>query len=202
MRFMSMTRNDGSMVADAAAPVAATSRAGAALWIALVSGSSILFSLALACAMPFAALATVAGARLERRTAFALVGFAWLANQAIGYLVLGYPRTWDSFAWGLAIGVAAFLALGAVFAVRHRMRSGIGVLIVGFVAAFLAYEVALYAATAFLPSGDEAFSLPVVAEIFWTNAVALAGLLVLHRIAVAAGLLATEPGARRAAGHI
>jgi precorrin-6A synthase len=37
----------------------------------------------------------------------ALVAVAWLANRTVGYLVLGYPRTWVSFAWGAPIGIAA-----------------------------------------------------------------------------------------------
>ena len=41
------------------------------------------FSFALACATPFAALATLAALNTPRRDLFALVGVAWLANQII-----------------------------------------------------------------------------------------------------------------------
>jgi hypothetical protein len=50
----------------------------------------------------------------------------------------------------------------------------------------------LFSATALLPSGDDAFSFAVIAQILWTNLLALAGLLVLHRLAVAIGLLADD----------
>src|SRR3954462_4631533 len=96
--------------------------AGVAIWIALVSGSSVLFSLALACATPFAALATVSGLALRRGPALALVGTAWLANQAVGYGLLNYPRTPDSFAWGAAIGIAALAATVSVLALRRCRR--------------------------------------------------------------------------------
>jgi hypothetical protein len=172
--------------------------AGTALWTAIVAGSSVLFSLALACATPFAAIAALAGTKMRPRAALALTGFAWLANQAVGYLVLGYPRTWDSFAWGAAIGLAALLATAAALALRERLRSAVITIACGFVAAFLVYETVLFSASAVLPSGDEAFSLAVVAEILRINVLALAGLLILERLAVATGLLAAAPEGRAA----
>jgi hypothetical protein len=86
------------------AGAAAPDVAKRATWIALLGSSSVLFSFALACATPFAALAAIAGTRMPRHWALMLVGFAWAANQTIGYSILGYPRTTDSFGWGVAIG--------------------------------------------------------------------------------------------------
>lgn len=160
------------------------------LWIGLVAAASILFSLTLACATPFAAIATVAGSFLTRRAAIALTGFTWLANQAVGYLVLDYPTTSDSYAWGAAIGFAAIASLAAVLAVRATVHSAVVTVLVGFLAAFAVYELLLFAATAVLPSGEGAFSLQVVLQILWTNAFALAGLLAFHWCAVSVGLLA------------
>jgi hypothetical protein len=168
-------------------------RAKIAIWIGLVAGSSILFSLALACATPVAALTAIAGLKMSRRAALVLVMAAWAANQAVGYLVLGYPTTWDSFAWGAVIGVAAVLATLMVSEIAGRQGWLIIGVIAGFLAAFLVYEATLFAATALLPSGAEAFSLPVVSRILWINALALAGLLALHRLAMVVGLLASSP---------
>ncbi len=164
------------------------------IWIALVAGSSILFSLALACATPFAAIATVAGGMMARRDAVVLVGIAWLANQGIGYLVLDYPLTLDSFAWGGMIGVATLLATLMAGEIARRWPALMISLTVGYLAAFATYELIVFAATAFLPSVDGAFSLEIVARIFGINLLALAGLLVLYRAAVAIGLLARRPG--------
>lgn len=160
------------------------------LWIAIVAVSSIVFSLALACATPFAAIATVAGSFLTRRAAIVLTGFAWVANQAVGYLVLAYPTTWDSYAWGVAIGIAALASLAAALAVRTKVQSDIVTVLVGFLAGFIVYELVLFAVTAVLPSDEGAFSLQVVMQIFWTNALAMAGLLVLYWCAVSVDLLA------------
>jgi hypothetical protein len=68
----------------------------------------------------------------------------------------------------------------------------IGVILVAFLGAFAAYELALFAASFMLPTGAEAFSLPVVWRIFYVNVFALAGLVGAHRVATALGLLAPE----------
>jgi hypothetical protein len=163
-----------------------------ALWIALIVASSFLFSFVFACATPLAAVACLAAVTMSRRQAFAWVGVAWFANQTVGYLVLDYPRTWDSFGWGAAIGVAALIAtVGAQVAARISLRPVVS-LVAAFVAAFLVYEGTLFAASAILPSGAEAFSLPSMGLILWVNAVALSGLFVAYRVAVAIGLIVSE----------
>jgi hypothetical protein len=163
--------------------------AGVAIWIALVSGSSVLFSLALACATPFAALATVSGLALRRGPALALVGTAWLANQAVGYGLLNYPRTPDSFAWGAAIGIAALAATVSVLALRRCRPASVIGWSAGFALAFAAYEGVLFAATAILPSGEGAFSPEIVGRILLVNVLALVGLAILHRTALVVRLL-------------
>jgi len=156
-----------------------------ALWVALVSVASVGFSLALACAMPFAAVAALGGTQMSARGAAALTAIAWFANQLVGYFILDYPTTWDSFAWGAIIGIAALLAVVAVSVLSQWLRLQWAALAVGFLLAFALYEVTLYAATAFLPSGDEAFSFAVVADIFWTNVAAFVALYLVHRLALA-----------------
>jgi hypothetical protein len=119
-----------------------------------------------------------------------------------GYGVLGYPQTWDSFAWGGAIGIAAALAAASAVAVAARVaRLGSACVIVAFLAAFAVYELALYAASFVLPTGVEAFSPPVVWRILYVNAIALVGLLALHRLALATSLIAggSQPAATPAA---
>ena len=91
-------------------------------WIALLGGASIGFGLAFACATPFVALVTLAALTMSRRDAFIVTGAVWLANQAVGYGILDYPRTFDSYAWGVAIGMAVLLALLAARAVGDRFE--------------------------------------------------------------------------------
>jgi hypothetical protein len=163
--------------------------AALALWVALVAGLSVTGSLAFACAAPLAAIAALAATKMRAGEGVALVVAAWLANQIVGYVVLGYPQTWDSFAWGAAIGTTAVIGFGAARAVVRPAMPELVALAVALGAAFIAYEATLFAATAVLPSGDEAFSLSVVARIFAINAIAFAGLVLLHRGAIALHLL-------------
>ncbi len=159
------------------------------IWTALIVGASILFSMAFACAAPFAGLAAAAGIKMQRRDALTLVVMAWLANQAIGFFVLGYPRTYETFAWGVVIGVAAVLAASAASECK-RLDNALARTIAAFFAAFIAYEGFLYAITVLTASSEAAYSLPIVARIFEINGLAFAGLLVLHRLAMAFGLTA------------
>ncbi|MGQ0570363.1 MAG: hypothetical protein ACT4P5_12715 [Armatimonadota bacterium] len=165
----------------------------AALWIGVVTIGSVLGSLAFACAAPLAAMATIAGLKMRNGEGFALVGAAWLANQLVGYLILEYPRTWDSFAWGGAIGIASALAFVAAAAVATIHMRALVTILLAFGAAFLAYEGMLYAATAVLPSSDGAFSAEVVMRILEVNAVALVLLIAAHRAAVMLRLLKPLP---------
>lgn len=161
----------------------------AVLLVALVTLAGVLFSAALACAAPFAALAALAGWTLPRRDAVVLVAGVWLANQAVGYLLLGYPTTGDSFAWGGVIGLATVLASMVASVIgRQALRPAAG-LTLALVGAFAVFQAVLFAATAVLPSSTEAFSAGTVAEIFLINLLAFVGLLALHRLALAAGLL-------------
>lgn len=115
---------------------------------------------------------------------------AWVANQAIGYGILGYPHSADSYAWGVAIGLAAMLALAAGRTVTASLAStgAAAAMTVAFIAAFVVYEATLYAASFLLPSSEAAFSLRVVAYILQVNTLGLAALLLLRWIAELVGM--------------
>ncbi|WP_106796655.1 hypothetical protein [Rhizobium sp. H4] len=166
----------------------------AVAWVVVIAGASVVLSLFFACVTPFVALSAVSAVVLPRRMAVAAVLLAWLANQMVGYLVLDYPETWESYAWGLAIGIAAFASLTAALFVL-RLAAGLTVTMSGaFLAGFIAYEGVLFAATAVLPSGDGAFSAAVVAEVLLINSLAAVGLICLHAGAAASrALVAAQP---------
>src|SRR6185503_14343629 len=149
------------------------------LWILLLTAASVFVTLGMACATPFAALATLAALHMSRRDGLALIGIAWLADQAVGYGLLGYPRTANSVAWGVILGAGAFVALLAAQALVGRLRDRGAVLAGG-----VAYEGVLVAATAVLASGAETFSLPIVGWVLRVNLLSLLGLLILYRLAV------------------
>lgn len=164
---------------------------GRALWIALIASTGICLSLVFACATPFAALATLAALKLDRRDAFTVVALVWFANQAIGYGLLGYPTTWDSVAWGIAIGMSVSLALVAAMGLSASRPAPFAISL-PFLAAFATFELGLYAAGYVLPGSDGGFVASVVWHIFVINAVALCSLMIAYNLAIMLGNLVRQ----------
>jgi hypothetical protein len=93
----------------------------------------------------------------------------------------------------MAIGVAAVIA---VLAARTMVQTGLPALAsvpLAFLSAFAAYELVLYLAGVAVSYSGDSFSFSIVGQIFTINAVAFAGLLLIHRIAVACALLPPAP---------
>jgi len=82
---------------------ATTHLAYSRFWFAFVVGIGALSNVAQACALPFVCLAVLTGATLPRRRAIVATTLVWGVNQACGYGLFNYPRTWDSYLWGVAI---------------------------------------------------------------------------------------------------
>jgi hypothetical protein len=162
---------------------AAPSRPERSVWVGLFVVSGIALSTFFACATPFAAIATLAALKLGSRGALAVIGLVWLTNQAIGYGLLGYPWTWDSAAWGLAIGLSAAVAVLAASGLSTTRPAPL-VMSLPFVAAFAAFELGLYGAGLVLPGSDAAFGAAVIGHIFTINAFAFCGLALIHHIAM------------------
>jgi hypothetical protein len=160
-----------------------------AIWIVLIVISGSCLSTLFACVTPFAAFATLAALKLDRRDGIVVVGLVWLVNQAIGYGFLGYPWTWDSVAWGLAIGASAGLAFSAARALSTSRPAPLAVSL-PFVAAFVAFESGLYAAGFVLPGSEGVFSASIVGNVFLLNAVTLCGLVSMYHLATMSELLA------------
>jgi hypothetical protein len=138
---------------------------------------------------------------LNLRDALLLSFAAWLTNQIVGFAWLGYPWDGDTFTWGIVLGAVAILATLAARAIIRRL-DGRGVAVVAlasFAAAFGAYEGALFLVSALWLGGIEDFTAEIVTRIVEINAAAFAGLLLLHRLAIAGGLVAA-PALRPAGG--
>ena len=118
-----------------------------------------------------------------------VVALAWLSNQVIGFAILGYPMTGSSFAWGIAIGLAALLAfIGAGTATASASRRSYG-LATSFASSFVVYELVLRPREQCLSSSSDAFCIATVSRIFEINLISFVGLLLLHRLVVAAASL-------------
>jgi hypothetical protein len=149
----------------------------------------------ISCATPFAALSTAAALTLNRRDAMFLTGAVRLANQFVGYTILRYPWTINSFAWGVAIGAAAILAtLAAQGTTRALAKANrIWRFLAAFAAAFMVFEGALFVVAFVVLGGTEDFTPPIVGWIFAVNASALIGLFVLNWLAMVIGLIPRLP---------
>jgi len=90
----------------------------------------------------------------------------------------------------LAIGAAAILStiVARLIVARLRTAHGLTRATVAFAGAFAVYEAALFTASVAGLGGTAAFALPIVARMLVIEAVALAGLAVLHRLGAAVGI--------------
>jgi hypothetical protein len=160
------------------------------LWLALLVGASVVFSLGLACAVPLAAFAAAAALSLSRRDALLLILLVWLANQLVGFTLLSYPGTASTFAWGAVLGVVAVLAtLAGQWTAKRSMKAARAVRFAAtFLIAFAVYEAALFAISATLLGGTEIYTAAIQGRIFAINAAAFVGLLVLNHLAASVGL--------------
>jgi hypothetical protein len=165
-----------------------------ALWLTILVAASVAFSFGFACAVPFAAFGAIVALTLERREGLFLTIALWLANQIVGFSVLGYPRTASTFVWGLVLGIVAVLATIVAQSITQRLDSHRGVVVVpaAFAGAFFAYESSLFVVSAVLVGGTENFIPEIVVRILEVNAAAFAGLLVLNRVASIVGLAARQ----------
>ncbi len=153
------------------------------LWMAFMLAVSAVLSLGFACAAPLAAFGAASGLTLSRRNAVLATLGAWLANQATGCAVLGYPFTANSLAWGAVLGLAA------TFAMLAARWSGVRVAglfraagpVAAFAAAFVTYEATLLAAAVTFLGGTEDFTVAIIGRVLEINAIAMLGLLLLNR---------------------
>ncbi|GIW79943.1 MAG: hypothetical protein KatS3mg105_1750 [Gemmatales bacterium] len=164
------------------------------LWLAALVASSIVLSLWLACAMPFAAFCALAACSLSRRHAIYFTASVWLANQAVGFAFLNYPWTANGLAWGAAMGLASLVTTFAAYqTVAHsniRWLPLQGVL--AFSTAFTVNELLLFAIS-FVLGGTENFTFAIQARILTINAIAFAGLLALSKVGALLGVLQPRP---------
>jgi hypothetical protein len=148
-------------------------------WILTLIAASLLFSFAIACAVPLAGFAAIAAITLGRRDALLSTGAIWLANQAVGFGFLHYPTDAATLAWGGALGVIALLSCEAAGAMARRLHAATGAG-VAFLAAFVVYEGAIVAITAATGPGADHFALATVSWVFFVNAGAFVGLFTLR----------------------
>jgi hypothetical protein len=155
-------------------------------------GISAVSSWEFACITPFVAFAVAAGYALSARAAVLTVMAIWLANQAIGFAVLGYPWTLDTILWGVAIGAATLLATVLACATfRLGLRNNVAAIGAAFVLALAAYEGGLFLVT-FALGGADAFTPAIVGHVARLNLGWIVGLVGTYEILRYAGAIPAE----------
>lgn len=151
------------------------------LWAAFLVVASTAGSVLFACATPFAAAAAVAALTLPARLALVATMGVWLGNQAVGFLLLGYPLDPSSLAWGPVLGAAAVLAAAAAIqTTRGFERTDLRCWLAAFAAALATQQGIVLAAG--LIEGTA--SLGVAAGVSGLNMAWAVGLAVLWRVVV------------------
>jgi hypothetical protein len=159
------------------------------LWIGVLVVASIGFSWAFACAAPFAAFAAAAALTMARRDALTLIVAVWAANQAVGFVLLGYPMDATSLAWGAMLGAAAIAATLVAQLCTRRLADLPGLARAGatLIASFVIYQVVLVAATPLL-GGIESFAPAIVSQVFALNVFGFVGLYALTQLGALGGV--------------
>ena len=164
-------------------------------WVAAFALLSAGGTLALACAMPFVALAALAATRAPRGAGVSLILLAWGASQAIGFVILGYPRDVTTIAWGGALLSAGLAAL----ALAHWGERAIPAapaparLATAFGTAFAGYKLVLLGWSLLLGGLHTAASPYWTLRQFATEAVVLVLLIALHRALALLGMPMPRP---------
>ena len=176
--------SDGPVYADF--QIAHPSFMASFIWTLILTLAVIGATFALSCVTPFAALAVALAGTIGLRASLRVMIVVWFANQVIGFGFFHFPRTPNTFLWGVAIGGAAIVATIAASVVMKYgsswatpLRLGVALLL-----SFAVYEMTLLGAAVLL-GGFETFRLAIVAQLAFTNAVSLVGIVVLNEVSAA-----------------
>jgi hypothetical protein len=148
-------------------------------WAVTLGVAAIAGTLASACAMPFVALSTLAAVTMPRRQALAAVTLMWLSNQLLGFTLLGFPHTQQTFGWGLVLGLSSLAALMVARRLTVGREQGPVRLLGTLAAAFLCYEAGIFAFADLLGLPCP-FTLSVIAQVALNDAIWFAALYPLH----------------------
>ena len=172
------------------------------LWLVVLVGASVGFTFGFACAVPFAAFGAATALTLNTRDALLLTIALWLANQIVGFGLMGYPWDGSTLLWGGVLGIVALLSTAAArIASTWLTSASYAMILVGsFAAAFIVYEGSLYIVSAAWLGGTEDYAASIVAYIAGLNILAFVGLLILERLGRMLGL-AVAPALGIAAPH-
>lgn len=164
--------------------------------IGVLVASAAILTVALACATPFAAYAALAAIAFPRRDAIVTVASVWLANQAVGFIVMGYPVTPEGMLWGGVIGASMVATTLVARGVCERAAlSGAGAAMLAFFAGQVVFRASMML-TALVLGGIEGFTLANLAYLSALDAMTFLVALALAEFAAFARNSMAHPMAR------
>ena len=146
-------------------------------WAALLVATAAIASGVFACVTPFVAFSVIAALSFDLAGALLVTTGVWIANQAVGFLVLSYPWTGETLLWGLSIGGSSLLATVMAFQILDvaGRLSKLLAIAAALAVAYSVYEVGLYVTAVFL-GGTEEFTAAVLGDVARINALWALGL--------------------------
>ena len=169
-----ITRNNNAEMPSGAARIA---------WLVILTLAGLGGSLVISCVTPFVALAVALAGTVRLAVALRAMTAIWLLNQLIGFVFLNFPRTPNSFLWGLAIGGTALVTTVAAARVLKRTVTFPTLARLGFalLVGFAVYKSTLFVA-ALLLGGVETFSPAIISQVGFVNFLSFFGLTVLNEL--------------------
>ncbi|MDX1974284.1 MAG: hypothetical protein SFT92_01270 [Rickettsiales bacterium] len=154
------------------------------VWFGLLVVASVAFSLIMACATPFAAFAILAAMSMNATQGRLVIVVIWAVNQLVGYLLLHYPQTADSFIWGGVMLVAALVTHEVVRRLldRNLPLNKAAYFSAAFLVAFTVNQTLLLLAALTPLSGLSDFTLAIVGEMLLINLFAVVSLFAINRL--------------------
>ena len=142
-------------------------------WPPTFAAAAVGGSVVAGCMMPFVAIATIAAGTLDMRRGLITSVACWMANQIIGFGLMGYPVDAATIGSGFALCASMLIA----FALARRFgRPGIAGWAVTGLMGFMAYEISLYA-MAHLFGGTDMFTAEIIMLIGTNELIWFVGLL-------------------------
>lgn len=142
------------------------------LWPSLLTTIGCLGNVTYTCTLPFVTIGILTGTTLSRPKAIISTLIIWLANQIFGYTLHNYPRTPDSFGWGITLGICT---LAVTLAASYRPLFKPGKLWLNYlwipvmlIVGFLGFQVLIFLAGLGL-GGTHGLTLPILVEIWLDN---------------------------------
>ena len=141
-------------------------------WPSLLTTVACLGNVTYTCTLPFVTIGILTGTTLSRQKAIISTLMIWLSNQIFGYLLHNYPRTPDSFGWGIVLGISTLsITLVAsyrpLFTPDKLWRNYLWIplmLILG----FIGFQILIFLAGLGL-GGTHGLTLPVLGKIWLDN---------------------------------